>query len=121
MKFDFCEDIDSSEENEIDSSRLEQPLLVYLCEMSHNAYADGIKMFLRVQKSFKREASDEKLAGVKCITLNKDFIILCINKTVLNRTIKDSLLKVLEQKPKKWPKIVECTLFNQILAVLSTL
>ena len=30
---------------------------------------------------------NEKLAGVKCITLNKYFIILRINKTVLDTTL----------------------------------
>ena len=34
-----------------------------------------------------------------------------------NRTIKDSLVKVLEENPKKWPNVIEGVLFAHIVSV----
>ena len=73
MKFDCSEDMDSSEENESDFSRLEN-LHWCTCEKC---------LIIPTLMESKcccecRSLLNENLAGVKCITLNKDFIILCI-------------------------------------------
>ena len=82
MKFDCSEDIGSSEENKSDSSRLEnlhwctcEKCLIMLTLMELKCCCEC------------RSLLNGKLAGVKCITLNKDFIILYINKTVLNTAL----------------------------------
>ena len=75
MKLDCSEDIDSSEENESDSSRLEN---LHWCTCEKCLI---MPMLMESKCCCEcRSLLNEKIARVKCITLNKDFIILCYEK-----------------------------------------
>ena len=68
------------------------------------------------EKKFANEVSEilHEITGTDQRITNPQSNDLCERQ---NRTIKDSLVKVLEEKPKEWPKIIDSMLFAHRVSI----